>query len=175
MANPQVGIVMGSDSDLEVMSEAPKMLDEFKIPYEVTILSTHRTPEETARYAKSVKSRGLKIIIAGAGGVPGLPGSIAAHSALPVIGVPLKSKLSDGVDSLFSTVSMPAGVPVATVGIDSAKNAAILAAEIIGLNDPKITKKIEAYKENYRKEVLAKNSKLQKIGWQNYLKQKEKK
>lgn len=169
---PQVGIVMGSDSDLEVMSRAAKILDELKIPYETLILSAHRAPEETANYAKNAKGKGLKVIIAGAGGAAALPGTIAALAPIPVIGVPIETKALSGIDSLFSIVSMPPGVPVATVGINSAKNAGILAAQIIGIADDKTSKKVILYKGKIKEEVLDKNKKLNKIGLKKYLKNK---
>lgn len=166
---PQVGIIMGSDSDLEVMKDAAKILSDLGIDNEILILSTHRAPEETAKYAKSARTRGLKVLIAGAGGAAALPGSLAAQSTLPVIGVPVETKTLGGVDSLYSIVSMPPGVPVATVGINSAKNAGLLAAQIIGVHDPKVSQKIADYKQKMKKEVLEKNSKLQKIGPEKYL------
>src|SRR3989344_6586157 len=137
MTKPQVGILMGSDSDLEIMSEAAKILDDLGVKNEISILSTHRAAEETAKYAKSAKAKGLKVIIAGAGGAAALAGSIASLTTLPVIGVPVNSKPLEGLDSLLSIVQMPPGVPVATVGINSAKNAAILAAQIIAQADQK--------------------------------------
>lgn len=173
MSKPQVSIMMGSDSDLEVMSEAAKMLDEFKIPYEILILSTHRAPEETAKYAKGARARGLKVLIAGAGGAAALPGSLASQTTLPVIGIPIETKSLGGVDSLYSIVSMPLGVPVATVGINSAKNAGLLAAQIIGVTDRKIHQRLVDYKLNLEKEVLAKNTKLQKLGAAKYLQEKQ--
>lgn len=169
MKKPQVGIIMGSDSDLEIMKDASKVLDELGIENEINILSTHRAPDETAKYAKSAKKRGLKVIIAGAGGAAALPGSLAAITTLPVIGVPVETKTLGGVDSLYSIVSMPPGVPVATVGINSSKNAGILAAQIIGVSDFKIAQNLVNYKLKIKKEVLAKNSKLQQIGWEKYL------
>lgn len=173
MIKPQVGIIMGSDSDLEVMAEAAKILDEVGVTSETLILSTHRAPQETAKYAQNAKTKGIKVIIAGAGGAAALPGSIASLTTLPVIGVPIKTKSLEGIDSLLSIAQMPPGVPVATVGISGAKNAGILAAEIIGVFDPKISKNVSQYKEKIRKEVLAKNTKLQKLGWEKYLKGKE--
>lgn len=169
MKRVQVAIVMGSDSDLEKMSEAAKILDELQIEYEVQVLSAHRTPEETSAFAKSAQKRNLKVIIAGSGGAAHLAGAIAAQTILPVIGVPIKSKSLDGIDSLLSIAQMPPGVPVATVGIDSAQNAAILAAIIIGTHDEKVNQRIKKYKEELRKKNLDKNSKLQKIGWSKYL------
>lgn len=168
----QVAIVMGSDSDLEIMSDAAKFLDQIEIPYEIVILSTHRTPDETSNFAKNAWKKGIKIIIAGAGGAAALAGAIAAVTTLPVIGVPIKSKSLDGLDSLLSIVQMPSGVPVATVGINAAKNAGILAAQIIALEDPKIAKTVKAYKEKIKKEVLVKNSKIKSLGWKKYLKQR---
>lgn len=157
---PVVGIIMGSDSDLPVMSEAAKILDEFSIAYEIKIVSAHRTPDYMAEYAKNAKSRGLRVIIAGAGGSAHLPGMTASHTSLPVIGVPIKSKSLDGMDSLLSIVQMPSGVPVATVAINGAKNAGILAAQIIGTSDESISKKIIDFKQKIAKESLDKNEKL---------------
>src|SRR3990167_8538550 len=168
MTKPLVGILMGSDSDLEIMAEAVKILEELGVKNEISILSTHRVPEETAKYAKSAKARGLKVIIAGAGGAAALPGSLAALTTLPVVGVPIETKTLGGQDSLYSIVSMPPGVPVATVGINAAKNAGILAAQIIGSQDDKVAQKLNSYKIKIKKEVLAKNSKLRNIGWQKY-------
>lgn len=162
---------MGSDSDLEVMAEAAKILDELGVTSETLILSTHRAPRETAKYAQNAKTRGIKVIIAGAGGAAALPGSIASLTSVPVIGVPVKTKSLEGLDSLLSIVQMPPGVPVATVGISGAKNAGILAGQIIGVSDPKISKRIIEYKEKIKKEVLAKNLKVKNIGWEKYLKE----
>ncbi len=155
-----VGIIMGSDSDLEVMKEAALVLEEFDIPYEINIVSAHRTPDFMAEYGKTALERGLKVIIAGAGGSAHLPGMTASYTILPVIGVPIKSKSLDGLDSLFSIVQMPAGVPVATVAINGAKNAGILAAEIIATNDKKLQKQLLDFKERLKKESIQKNSKL---------------
>src|SRR3990167_7812125 len=166
----KVAIIMGSDSDLEKMSEAAKILDELQIGYEVQVLSAHRTPEETAAFAKGAQKRRLKVIIAGAGGAAALPGTIAAQTTLPVIGVPIKSKSLDGLDSLLSIAQMPPGVPVATVGIDSAQNAGLLAAIIIGSHDEKIAKKVQKYKDTMKAKNIEKNSRLQKVGWSKYLK-----
>lgn len=157
---PLVGIIMGSDSDLPVMSEAAKILDDFNIPYEIKIVSAHRTPDFMAEYAKGASQRGLKVIIAGAGGSAHLPGMTASHTTLPVIGVPIKSKSLEGLDSLLSIVQMPAGVPVATVAINGAKNAAILAAQIIGTQDKIIAKKLIVFKDKIKKESLDKNKNL---------------
>ena len=163
---------MGSDSDLEVMTDAAKVLDEVKIAYELSVLSAHRTPEETASYAKNAQARGLKVIIAGAGGAAALPGSIAAQTILPVIGVPIKSKSLEGLDALLSIVQMPPGIPVACVSLNGAKNAGLLAAEIIAVDDPIIREKIALYRKKFKEEVLSKNTKLKKIGWTKYLKEK---
>jgi 5-(carboxyamino)imidazole ribonucleotide mutase len=157
---PVIGIIMGSDSDLPIMTEAAKILDEFNIAYEVKIVSAHRTPDYMAEYAKSAKSRGLKVIIAGAGGAAHLPGMTASHTSLPVIGVPIKSKSLDGMDSLLSIVQMPSGVPVATVAINGAKNAGILAAQIIATSDETVSKKIIDFKKRMFDESLSKNEKL---------------
>lgn len=152
----QVGIIMGSDSDLEVMNEAAKILDEFKIAYEITVVSAHRTPERMFEYATSAKERGLKVIIAGAGGAAHLPGMVAAISILPVIGVPVKLKTMDGLDSLLSIVQMPAGVPVATVAINNAKNAGILAVQILAIHDVHLSHEITRYREKMKEEVMKK-------------------
>lgn len=170
--NPQVAIVMGSDSDLEVMSAAAKVLDELSIPYEISVLSTHRAPKETANYTESAKGRGIKVLIAGAGGAAALPGAIAAYTTLPVIGVPITTKSLEGLDSLLSIAQMPPGVPVAAVAIDGAKNAGLLAAQIIATFDRSVDKKLSQYKLKQGKEVLLKHKKLHKIGWLKYLKEK---
>lgn len=159
-SKPLVGIIMGSDSDLPVMSEAAKILDEFNIPYEIKIVSAHRTPDLMFSYAKNAAKRGLKVIIAGAGGSAHLPGMTASNTILPVIGVPIKSKSLDGLDSLLSIVQMPAGVPVATVAINGAKNAGILAAQILGLEDSSLSAALVRYKLKMKNESLKKNSKL---------------
>ncbi len=166
----RVGIIMGSDSDLPVMQEAAKILDFFGVRYELTVVSAHRTPERLFEYAKGAGSRGLDIIIAGAGGAAHLPGMIASLSELPVIGVPIKTSSLNGLDSLLSIVQMPGGVPVATVAINGAKNAGILAAQIIGLKDSEIQRKVIAYKEELKESVLEKANKLEKLGCDSYLK-----
>ena len=171
MKKPQVAIVMGSDSDLNKMSEAAQILDELGIENEVLVLSAHRTPEETTDFAQNAKKRGLKVIIAGAGGAAALPGTIAALTTLPVIGVPIKSKSLEGLDSLLSITQMPPGVPVATVGIDSAQNAGLLAAIIIGAQDLKVNKKVEDYKKSLQQKVIKKNKQLVKVGWAKYIKE----
>lgn len=165
---------MGSDSDLPVMSEAAKILDEFSIPYELTIISAHRTPHRAFEYAENAVGRGLKVIIGGAGGAAHLAGVIAALTSLPVIGVPIQSKAMSGLDSLYSIVQMPPGVPVATVGINGSKNAGLLAVQILAISDQKLFKQLEAYKEDLGKSVQKKASTLEKIGWSKYLKKNEK-
>ena len=175
MANkPQVGILMGSDSDLPVMQEAAKALEEFGIGSEVHTLSAHRTPEAVVEYVQKSEQNGYKVFICGAGGAAHLAGVVAAHTALPVIGVPLMSgKMgAAGVDSLFSTVQMPPGIPVATVGIGNAKNAGILAAQIIGASDEVVRAKVAAYKETMAKDIVAKDTELQEKGFETYLKDK---
>lgn len=147
---------MGSDSDLEVMQEAAKVLDEFKVGYEITVVSAHRTPERMMEYAKTARERGLKVIIAGAGGAAHLPGMVASITTLPVIGVPVKLKALDGMDSLLSIVQMPGGVPVATVAINNAKNAGLLAVQILSIADDKLSDEMQAYKDKMKKEVLIK-------------------
>ena len=158
----EVGIIMGSDSDLPIMEDAVKILKEFGIGYEVKVLSAHRTPDQHAKYSKSALDRGLKVIIAAAGGAAHLPGVTAAHTTLPVIGVPIKGKSLEGMDSLLSIVQMPPGVPVATVAINGAKNAAILALNIIAVGNPKIQTKLLDYKKKKEKESMAKNEKIDK-------------
>jgi len=165
----KVGIIMGSDSDLPVMKEAAGFLNDIGIEYELTIVSAHRTPERLYEYAESAINRGLSVIIAGAGGSAHLPGMVASITTLPVIGVPIKTKALDGVDSLYSIVQMPAGIPVATVAINGAKNAGILAASILSVNDEEITKKLRLYKENLKKTVLDKAEKLETVGYEVYL------
>lgn len=167
---PQVGIVMGSDSDLKVMSSAAAMLEEFGITYEMRIISAHREPDLLIDWTRSAKDRGVKVLIAGAGMAAALPGMCAALSPLPVIGVPLSGKKLDGMDAVFSIMQMPPGVPVATVAIDGAKNAAILAAKILALGDEALTKKLEAYTADMKAQVEAKDAKLQSIGYREYLK-----
>ena len=158
--SPPVGILMGSDSDFEVMKEASDILKQFEIEHEIKILSAHRTPKLAADYAETAHTKGMKVIIAGAGGAAHLAGVIAALSPLPIIGVPIKSKSLEGLDSLLSIVQMPAGVPVATVGINQARNAGILAVQILGVDNPSIQKKVLDYKANLEREVFLKNEKL---------------
>ncbi|GAB4412288.1 MAG: 5-(carboxyamino)imidazole ribonucleotide mutase [Bacteroidia bacterium] len=155
MSSLQVGIIMGSQSDLPVMQEAAEMLREFGITYEITVVSAHRTPERMFDYARKARERGLKIIIAGAGGAAHLPGMIASITTLPVIGVPIKSSNSiEGWDSILSILQMPSGVPVATVALNGAKNAGILAAQILATSDAKVAKQLAAFKEDLREQVM---------------------
>lgn len=167
-AQPLVGIIMGSDSDLNIMQEAAAILKEFNISFELTVVSAHRTPRRMVEYASAAQKRGLKVIIAGAGGAAHLPGMVASLTPLPVIGVPVKSSNSiDGWDSILSILQMPNGIPVATVALNAAKNAGILAASIIGAFDIAIGEKVAAYKSNLEAEVLKKASKLKDSGWDN--------
>lgn len=166
MNTPLVGIIMGSQSDLVIMKEAADILEELQVPFELTIVSAHRTPHRMLEYAESAKSRGLKVIISGAGGAAHLPGMVASLTTLPVIGVPVKSRNSiDGWDSVLSILQMPGGIPVATVALDGAKNAGILAAEIIGTFDQDISVNLEAYKSNLKDKVLASVEEVDKKGW----------
>ncbi|GAB1351051.1 5-(carboxyamino)imidazole ribonucleotide mutase [Ignavibacteriales bacterium] len=157
---PLVGIIMGSDSDLTVMKDAAEILDYFGVPYEINIVSAHRTPELLADYASKAHERGIKVIIAGAGGAAHLPGMTAAYTPLPVIGVPVKLKSLDGLDSLMSIVQMPSGVPVATVAIDQAKNAGILAVQILSVGDTSLIQKMIDYKSSLKDMVFKKNEAL---------------
>ncbi len=162
MTNPLVSIIMGSDSDLPIMQQAAEMLDYFGIVYEMTIVSAHRTPERMFEFGKNAHLRGIKVIIAGAGGAAHLPGMVASITPLPVIGVPVKSSNSiDGWDSILSILQMPGGIPVATVALNGAKNAGILAASIIGSSDQLILEKVISYKTKLKEEVLEKAVKLE--------------
>lgn len=167
----KVGIVMGSDSDLPIMSKAAAMLEKFGIDYEMTIISAHRMPDVFFDYAKTAKDKGFQVIIAGAGGAAHLPGMCAAIFPLPVIGVPIHSKALSGVDSLYSIVSMPSGIPVATVAIDGAANAGILAAKMIAISDEAVYEKIVAYKDELKDGVVEKKEKIEKIGYKAYMEQ----
>jgi 5-(carboxyamino)imidazole ribonucleotide mutase len=160
MANPLVGVVMGSDSDWSVMSDAADSLKQFGIEYEVEVLSAHRTPEKMIEWGKAAASRGIKVIIAGAGGAAHLPGMLASVTTLPVIGVPVSLSKLDGMDSLLSIVQMPGGIPVATVSIGGAKNAGILAARILGTNDPVLEQKLVEYGQSLASLVAEKNEQL---------------
>ena len=154
----KVAVVMGSDSDLPVMAKAVKVLEEYGIPYEAHVYSAHRTPEQAAEFAANARANGFGVIIAGAGMAAALAGVLAGHTTLPVIGVPLKSAVLDGVDALYSTVMMPSGIPVATVAIDGAKNAAYLAAEILALSDDELAEKIAADRAKQKENVLKKDA-----------------
>lgn len=163
-----VGILLGSDSDLPIMSGVAKVLEEFKIPYKITISSAHRSPELTVKNIINLKKMGVKVIIAGAGLAAHLAGVVAAHFPLPVIGVPLKGGALNGIDSLYSTVQMPPGIPVATVGIDNAKNAGLLAVQILAVSSANLEKKLIEYKKELALGVLKKAEKLEKLGWEKY-------
>ena len=165
----QVGIVMGSDSDLEIMSKAAEMLEKFGISYDITVISAHRMPDIFFDYANSAIDKGYKVIIAGAGGAAHLPGMAAAIFPLPVIGVPIHTKTLGGVDSLYSIVQMPSGIPVATVAINGGANAGILAAKILATSDPELLNKINNYKEELKAGVVAKKERLETIGYKEYL------
>ncbi len=164
-----VAIIMGSDSDLPVMQEAAKVLDEFEIAYELTIVSAHRTPERMFEYAKSAAERGLKVIIAGAGGAAHLPGMVASLTTLPVIGIPIQTKTLSGIDSLYSIVQMPPGIPVATVAIGGAKNAGLLAVKIIGSSDKYVQTKVKKFMDDLQTLISKKAKKLEKVGYKKYL------
>ncbi len=157
----QVSIIMGSTSDMPVMQEAAKILDQFEIPFEINALSAHRVPEEVADFAKNAHKKGIRVIIAGAGGAAHLPGVVAAFTPLPVIGVPCRSNISmDGWDSLLSIVQMPPGIPVATVGVDGGQNAGILAVQILAATDDALSSKVLEFKENLKKKILKANEEL---------------
>lgn len=160
---------MGSDSDLTIMKDAAQILEDFDVSYDLTIVSAHRTPKRMVQYATEACQKGIKVIIAGAGGSAHLPGMIASLTSLPVIGVPIRGNSLDGLDSLLSIVQMPPGVPVATVAINGGKNAAILACQILGIENKTIFEKIEKYKLQLKNKVLTKASKLEKTGWKGYV------
>jgi 5-(carboxyamino)imidazole ribonucleotide mutase len=165
----QIGIIMGSDSDLAIMKDAGEVLEYFGVPYEILVVSAHRTTKMLYEYALGAQKRGLKAIIAGAGGSAHLPGMTASMTSLPVIGVPVKTKSMDGLDSLLSIVQMPPGVPVATVAINGAKNAGLLAVEMLGISDKNLNSKIKKYKDSMNAEVKSKSKKLKSIGYKKYL------
>jgi 5-(carboxyamino)imidazole ribonucleotide mutase len=168
MSKPAVGIIMGSQSDLKIMKEAAEFLEELNISFEVTVVSAHRTPQRMVEYATSARKRGLKVIVAGAGGAAHLPGMVASLTSLPVIGVPIKSSNSiDGWDSVLSILQMPAGVPVATVALNGARNAGILAAQIIGSENKVIAKRLDVFKNNLRKKVEASYKTIERKGWKH--------
>lgn len=162
---PIVSIIMGSTSDLPVMEKTAEILNSFRIPFEMNALSAHRTPEEVEVFAKNASSRGIKVIIAAAGMAAHLPGVIAAMTSLPVIGVPIKASL-EGLDSILSILQMPPGIPVATVGINAAQNAGILAAQIIATGDPEVLKEVSKYKESLKKKIVEANAELQKVKYE---------
>lgn len=168
----KVGIVMGSDSDMPIMAQAADFLYKMGIDYEMTIISAHREPDIFFNYAKSAEEKGFKVIIAGAGKAAHLPGMCAALFPMPVIGIPMKTSDLGGVDSLYSIVQMPSGIPVATVAINGGKNAGILAAKILATSDPELLAKLKAYSEEMKNEVVGKDEKLQKLGHKEYLAQK---
>jgi 5-(carboxyamino)imidazole ribonucleotide mutase len=166
MSKPVVGIIMGSQSDLKVMREAAELLEQLRVPFELTVISAHRTPLRMISYAETARARGIKVIIAGAGGAAHLPGMVASITSLPVIGVPIKSTNSiDGWDSVLSILQMPSGVPVATVALNGAKNAGILAAQIIGTSDIRIEKKLDAFKKDLKQKVEESARLVEKKGW----------
>ena len=166
---PCVSIIMGSDSDLPIMKGAAEILEQFGVCYEMTVISAHRTPQRLVEYVNDMESKGVEAIIAGAGGAAHLPGVIAALCTLPVIGIPIKTASLGGLDSLLSIVQMPAGVPVATVGIDNAKNASLLAAQILGLKYPEIKKQVIAHKKDMEQKVEAKTDKMIELGYKAYM------
>lgn len=172
--NPSISIIMGSDSDLPTMHEAIAVCDDFGVEREVAIVSAHRTPERMVNYAQTACERGIKVIIAGAGGAAHLPGMVAALTPLPVIGVPIATRNLSGVDSLYSIVQMPRGIPVATVAIGSATNAGLLAIQILASHQPELLHKVQQYRQNLSHSVLVKQEKLEQLGYQQYLEQMEK-
>ena len=162
--NPKVSIIMGSTSDLPVMEQAAQVLDEFEIPFEINVLSAHRTPDEAVSFGKNVAERGIRVIIAGAGGAAHLPGVIAALTPLPVIGVPIRASISiDGWDSILSILQMPPGIPVATVGLDGARNAGILAVQILAAGDPSLMEKMKQFKSNLAGKIVKANEELKDV------------
>lgn len=167
----KVGIVMGSDSDLEVMSKAAEILEQFGIDYDMTIISAHRMPDVFFDYANTAEEKGYKVIIAGAGGAAHLPGMAAAIFPMPVVGVPIHTKSLGGVDSLYSIVQMPSGIPVATVAINGGANAGLMAAKILATSDPELLKKLKEYKAGLKDKVMVKKEKLENIGYKEYMKE----
>lgn len=173
MSSPLIGIIMGSDSDLPTMQKAITVCEDFSVSCEVAIVSAHRTPERMVEYAQQAHLRGLKVIIAGAGGAAHLPGMVAALTPLPVIGVPVASRQLQGVDSLYSIVQMPAGIPVATVAIGNAQNAGLLAIQILASHQPELLEKVLHYRQSLKEMVLEKQAKLDQVGYQQYLQEME--
>ncbi|MCG6136003.1 MAG: 5-(carboxyamino)imidazole ribonucleotide mutase [Nostoc sp. LLA-1] len=168
---PLIGIIMGSDSDLPTMKDAIAVCEEFSIEHEVAIVSAHRTPERMVEYAQQAHQRGIKVIIAGAGGAAHLPGMVASLTPLPVIGVPIATRNLQGVDSLYSIVQMPGGIPVATVAIGNAKNAGLLAVQIIATQQPELLARVQQYRQTLCDSVTAKQAKLEQLGYEKYLQQ----
>lgn len=168
-AAAQIGIIMGSDSDLPVMQGAIAICEEFQVSHEVAIVSAHRTPERMVEYARGAVERGIKVIIAGAGGAAHLPGMVASLTPLPVIGVPVPSRHLQGLDSLYSIVQMPGGIPVATVAIGNAKNAGLLAVQILATHQPQLLEQVLQYRQNLEASVLEKQERLEQLGYQDYL------
>jgi len=171
MNQPLIGIIMGSDSDLPTMQEAIAVCEEFEIEREVAIVSAHRTPERMVTYAQQAGKRGLKVIIAGAGGAAHLPGMVASLTPLPVIGVPVPTRHLQGVDSLYSIVQMPRGIPVATVAIGNARNAGLLAVQILATGQPELQERVQQYRQTLTQSVMAKQERLEDLGYQQYLSQ----
>lgn len=169
MTQAQIGIIMGSDSDLPTMQAAIAVCEEFEIPCEVAIVSAHRTPTRMVEYAQTAHERGIKVIIAGAGGAAHLPGMVASLTPLPVIGVPVTTRQLQGVDSLYSIVQMPAGIPVATVAIGNAKNAGLLAVQILATHQPALLEKVQQYRQSLENSVMEKQSRLDTVGYRQYL------
>ncbi|NEP08173.1 MULTISPECIES: 5-(carboxyamino)imidazole ribonucleotide mutase [Okeania] len=169
--NPIIGIIMGSDSDLPTMKEAIAICEEFEVPSEVAIVSAHRTPQRMFEYAQTAHQRGLKVIIAGAGGAAHLPGMVASLTPLPVIGVPVQTRTLQGIDSLYSIVQMPRGIPVATVAIGNAKNAGLLAIQILASHQPELLERVQKYRQTLAESVMDKQTKLEEMGYQEYLTQ----
>jgi 5-(carboxyamino)imidazole ribonucleotide mutase len=169
MTQSLIGIIMGSDSDLPIMQDAIAICEEFSVPCEVAIVSAHRTPERMVKYAQEAHQRGIKVIIAGAGGAAHLPGMVASLTPLPVIGVPVPSRHLQGVDSLYSIVQMPAGIPVATVAIGNAKNAGLLAVQILASHQPELLEQVQQYRQNLAQSVMEKQTKLDQLGYEQYL------
>ncbi|NET41480.1 5-(carboxyamino)imidazole ribonucleotide mutase [Okeania sp. SIO2B3] len=169
--NPIIGIIMGSDSDLPTMKEAIAICEQFEVPSEVAIVSAHRTPQRMFEYAQTAHQRGLKVIIAGAGGAAHLPGMVASLTPLPVIGVPVQTRTLQGIDSLYSIVQMPRGIPVATVAIGNAKNAGLLAIQILASHQPELLERVQKYRQTLAESVMDKQTRLEEMGYQEYLTQ----
>lgn len=174
MTQPRIGIIMGSDSDLPTMQAAIAVCQDFNVAHEVAIVSAHRTPHRMVEYAETAHQRGIRVIIAGAGGAAHLPGMVAAISPLPVIGVPVSSRQLQGIDSLYSIVQMPAGIPVATVAIGNARNAGLLAIQILATHDPELMAQVQQFRQSLRDSVLAKQERLEAIGSDAYLQEMQK-